>query len=124
MGGKYDHDQVRMFAELLANHIQVEDPSLMSTRRNPADRQKKVYLDYLQNGRGKTLASAYSVRPKPGAFVSMPLDWTEVNSKLVPGLFTMNNTLKRLEKKGDLFKEVLGIGINIEKILSQLQKLY
>jgi bifunctional non-homologous end joining protein LigD len=122
MGQKYTHEQVRIFAELLCSHIQVEMPELMSIRRSPKDRQKKVYLDYLQNGRGKTLASVYSVRPKPGAFVSTPLEWSEVNSKLDPSNFTMKNILKRVEKKGDLFKGVFGKGIDIKKVLKKLER--
>ena len=120
MGQKYTHEQVRIFAELLCSHIQVEMPELMSIRRSPKDRQKKVYLDYLQNGRGKTLASVYSVRPKPGAFVSTPLLWSEVNSKLDPSNFTMKNMLKRVEKKGDLFKGVLGKGVDMKRVLNKL----
>jgi len=119
-GQKYDHDQVRIFAELLCNHIQVEMPELISVRRSPKDRQGKVYLDYLQNGKGKTLASVYSVRPKPGAFVSTPLEWKEVNPKLDPSMFTMKNTLKRVDKKGDLFKEIYGKGVDIKKVLIKL----
>jgi bifunctional non-homologous end joining protein LigD len=89
--------------------------------RSLAKRKKnQIYVDYLQNSRGQTLASAYSVRPKPGATVSTPLDWKEVKHGLTPGDFTIKNVLKRFKTKGDLFKGVLGKGIDISKALSNL----
>jgi bifunctional non-homologous end joining protein LigD len=75
----------------------------------------------LQNRRGQTLAAPYSVRPKPGATVSTPLLWKEVNNKLDPSMFTIKNILKRIDKVGDLWKPVLGKGIDIQKILKKLQ---
>ncbi|MGB4213708.1 MAG: DNA polymerase domain-containing protein, partial [Dethiobacteria bacterium] len=68
----------------------------------------KLYLDYLQNGRGKTLAAPYSPRPLPGAPVSLPLTWDEVSREaILPGEFTMENVLPRLQQHGDLFAPVL-----------------
>ena len=66
---------------------------------------------------GQTLASVYSVRPRPGATVSMPVDWKEVKKGLHPSQFTIKNALKRVKQKGDLFEPVLGNGINIPSIL-------
>lgn len=120
MGAKYDYEQVRFFAELLCHQIHKKLPEITSLVRNPKDRQKKVYLDFLQNIRGQTLASVYSVRAKPGATVSTPLKWSEVNSKLHPSQFTMKNIFKRLENEGDLFKGILEKGTNIEKVLKKL----
>jgi bifunctional non-homologous end joining protein LigD len=81
---------------------------------------KKIYVDYLQNRRGQTLATAYSLRPKPGATVSMPLEWKEVKPGLTPGDFHINNALTRAKKKGDLFQPVLGKGIDLAKTLRSL----
>jgi bifunctional non-homologous end joining protein LigD len=92
-------------------------------KRNPKERQGRVYLDYLQNAKGQTLASVYSVRAKPGATVSTPLLWSEVNKKLHPSQFTIKNIPARIQKHGDLFKSVLGEGINMEKILTKLENL-
>jgi bifunctional non-homologous end joining protein LigD len=92
--------------------------------RSPAQRKGKIYLDYLQNSRGQTLAAPYSVRPKPGATVSTPLLWKEVNEKLSPSQFTMKNIFKRLEKIGDIWKPVLGKGENIGKALKKLQEMH
>jgi bifunctional non-homologous end joining protein LigD len=121
MGAVYTHEQVRQFAELLCIHIQAEIPELSSIKRSPSLRQGKVYLDYLQNGKGKTLASVYSVRPKKGATVSAPLEWSEVNVTLDMEMFTMKNMMRRIEKKGDLFKGIFGKGVNIKKVLKKLE---
>ncbi len=123
LGGKYSYDEARLFAELVAHRIVEKAPELTSIERTIKNRKYKLYVDYLQNKRGQTLASAYSVRPKPGATVSTPLDWKEVKKGLLPQQFTIQNTVKRLEKKGDLFQPVLGKGINMKACLKKLEKL-
>ena len=87
---------------------------------SPAWQIARVLYLHLQNSRGQTLASAYSVRPRPGATVSAPLEWKEVKKGLHPSQFTMKNILKRVGKKGDLFKGVLGKGVNIPQALKKL----
>ena len=67
LGAEYDHDQARQFAELVAQLVNRLLPKSTSLERSPAKRQRRVYLDYLQNRRGQTLAAPYSVRPAPGA---------------------------------------------------------
>jgi bifunctional non-homologous end joining protein LigD len=86
------------------------------------NRGGKMYLDFLQNRPGATIASPYSVRPKPGATVSMPLHWDEVKKGLKTENFTVRNSIARLKVVGDLFNGVLGKGIDIEKVLSVVQK--
>jgi bifunctional non-homologous end joining protein LigD len=66
-----------------------------------------VLIDSNQNGEGKTIASVYSVRPRPGAPVSTPLRWNEVNENLDPLSFTMPVVRERIRKHGDLFEGVL-----------------
>jgi bifunctional non-homologous end joining protein LigD len=66
-----------------------------------------VLIDSNQNGEGKTIASVYSVRPKPGAPVSTPLRWDEVNEKLNPAIYTMDVVRRRIEQHGDLYADVL-----------------
>jgi bifunctional non-homologous end joining protein LigD len=123
LGAKYTYVQSRNLAELLCLQVHNKIPAITSMKRNPKDRQGLVYLDYLQNIQGQTLASVYSVRAQPGATVSTPLLWSEVNDRLHPSQFTIRNVQKRLQKHGDLFKEVLGKGITMEKVLSNLTKL-
>jgi bifunctional non-homologous end joining protein LigD len=81
-----------------------------------------IYIDHLQNRRGQTISSVYSLRPKEGATVSMPLKWSEVKPGLSPLDFTIYNSLKRIEKTGNIFKAVLGKGIDLEKCLKRLDK--
>ncbi len=114
---KYDYDTAKNFAELIAHLVNEKLPSITSIIRSPSKRKKKVYLDFLQNRRGQTLAAPYSVRPQPGATVSTPLLWSEVNEKLDPTKFTIRNMLERIDKKGDLWEPVLGKGENISKAL-------
>jgi bifunctional non-homologous end joining protein LigD len=123
LGAKYEYAIARTFAQLIAERVHRRIPEITSIVRSPSKRQKRVYLDYLQNSRGQTLAAPYSARPKPGATVSTPLLWSEVNAKLDPSAFTIKTMPKRLDKKGDLWKSVLGKkGANIEKTLKKLSE--
>jgi bifunctional non-homologous end joining protein LigD len=121
LGAKYNYDQVKILAELLAIEIQVRLPEITSLERSIKKRNHKIYVDYLQNRRGQTLAAPYSVRPVSGASVSTPLEWEEVNTKLHPSQFTIKNALQRFEKKGDLWSPVLGKGVDFKNILKQFE---
>lgn len=120
---KYKYAEVRDAAGKIAHAVHARIPKLSSVERDPAKRKDLVYVDFLQNSRGQTLASAYSVRPRMGATVSAPLDWKEVNKKLSPARFTMRNMPARIDKLGDLWKPVLGKGISLEKTLKKLENL-
>lgn len=121
LGAKYSFDECRLFAELMANLAVQQLPDVATVERTISQRHDKLYVDFLQNRTGQTLAAAYSVRPKPGATVSMPLDWKEVKKGLHPSQFTIANALKRVQKKGDLFGPVLGKGINMKACLKRLE---
>ena len=102
--------------------VQQELPDLTTLERALQKRDKgKIYLDYLQNRRGQTLASVYSMRPKNGAPVSMPIEWNELKSGLKPTDFNIENALQRMEEKGDIFKPVLGKGFDMMEALSLLE---
>jgi bifunctional non-homologous end joining protein LigD len=98
LGGQLTHEQARTLGELLARAIEADHGDLSSTARAIPARGGRVYLDYLQNGYGKTIAAPYTVRPRPGAPVSTPLRWSEVNAKLDPSRFTIRNVPARAEK--------------------------
>lgn len=117
---KYSYEQVRQFAQILALQVQAKLPKLVSLKHSPKERVGKIYIDYLRNARGATAASVYSARAYPNATVSTPLYWNEVTKKLDPSKFNIKTIMKRLDKHGDLFKPVLGAGIDIEKILQLL----
>ncbi|MGZ5189971.1 MAG: DNA ligase D [Flavisolibacter sp.] len=123
LGAKYNYEQSKQLAELIANMVHEELPSFTSLVRNPQKRQDKIYIDYLQNRPIQTICSPYSVRPKPGATVSMPLHWDEVKKGLKISDFTLMNTLTRLKREGDLFGGVLGKGIDLNKVLKGLASL-
>lgn len=99
----YSFLQARSFAKKICEQTQKALPKITSIKRNPRERISKIYLDYLQNAKGKTMASAYCVRPYPGAPVSTPLEWDEVNSNLNLKAFNMKTIQKRLQEKGDLW---------------------
>jgi bifunctional non-homologous end joining protein LigD len=120
LGARYDFEQIKIFAELIAVKIQNRLPKIVSLERSPDDRKGKVYIDYLQNRKGQTTACAYSVRPTEGATVSTPLKWDEVNGRLDPKRFNIKNMRERLDKVGDLWEGVLGEGIDIVKVLKKL----
>ncbi len=122
MGAKYTYDQVRDFGHLIAHLTAEQLPAITSLERSLAKRGEKIYVDFLQNSKGQTLASAYSLRPKPGATVSTPLEWKEVKKGLHPSQFDIKNIHKRLQKTGDIFSPVLQKGIDMQKCLQQLGK--
>lgn len=123
-GAKFDFDVTRIFAEKVCKVVTKAFPKNTSLERTPAKRRKKIYLDYLQNRRGQTLAAPYCVRPRPKAPVSTPLKWSEVKRGLKPENFTIENTLSRLKKTGDLWSPVLNTAVDIEKCQKTLEKLY
>ena len=122
---KYTFDQVKDFAYLVCMMVNEELKSFTTLERNLSKRNSKhIYMDYLQNRRGQTIASVYSLRPKPGATVSTPLLWDEVKPGLSPKQFTIYNTLERVQQMGDVFKGVLGKGINLKKCLENLEQVH
>jgi DNA ligase D-like protein (predicted polymerase)/DNA ligase D-like protein (predicted 3'-phosphoesterase) len=123
LAAKYDYDQSRMLAELIVTFVHREIPTFTSLERSPSKRKGKIYLDFLQNRSIQTIAAPYSLRPKPGATVSMPVAWDEVRPGLAMSDFTIHNALARIEDTLDLFKPVLGKGIDLEKVLQNLEKL-
>jgi len=120
LGGKYSYEEARDFTKLLCYYIQEKLPKLTSMERAVKNRKDKIYLDYLQNRRGQTLAAPYCVRPKVGAPVSAPLSWKEVK----PGLEILDYTIKtmpdRIKAMGEWFKPVLGKGIDMGKAIENL----
>jgi len=117
---KYDYVTVRDFAHVIASLVQEQLPGTTTLERSLSKRGPKIYIDYLQNSAGQTLASVYSIRPVPGACVSTPLEWKEVNHPLSPQQFTIENIFQRVKKKGDLFLPVLNESNSIDKALKEL----
>ena len=110
----------RQFAEIVAGAIARAHPKLATTEWSKA-RRRGVLIDSNQNGEGKTIASVYSVRPKPNAPVSTPLRWDEVDDKLDPGDYTMQVVLERVREHGDLYAGVLTTRQSLAKALKRFR---
>jgi len=119
MGAKYTYEQSKEFARVVATLVHQQIPKFTSIERVVKARKGKMYLDFLQNRSQATVAAPYSLRPKPGATVSMPLHWEEVKKGLKMTDFNIYNSLDRIKSEGDIFKPVLGKGINLEKVISK-----
>ncbi|WP_442588049.1 DNA ligase D [Pedobacter sp. AW31-3R] len=113
IGTSNDYDVAKDFIHYLGQIVHSEHPGTTSLERSPSKRKHKIYLDYLQNRRGQTIVAPYSLRPKRGATVSAPLEWDEVNSHLSLKDYTIFNMAGRMEKKGDLWKDILGTKNNL-----------
>src|SRR5207247_2167532 len=100
------YEETYEFAELLSRKLEEQHPGEVTTEWLKRKRAG-VLVDHRQNGHGKTIASVYSVRPKPGAPVSTPLGWDELTSGIRPRDFGMEVALERIERHGDLFAPVL-----------------
>lgn len=120
LAAKYSYDECQLFGKLIASRVHAQLPKFTSIERLTTNRKGKIYVDYLQNRPKATLAAPYAVRPKPGATVSMPLHWEEVKKGLQMKHFTIKNAIARIKQEGDLFRPVLGKGVNIEKVLKGL----
>jgi len=112
--------QTYEFAELLSRQLEAEHPGLVTTEWLKKKR-RGVLVDHRQNGHGKTIASVYSVRPKPGAPVSTPLRWEELTERVRPRDFGRREALDRLAKYGDLFEPVLKGGQALAPALGRLR---
>jgi bifunctional non-homologous end joining protein LigD len=121
LGARYTYEESKEFARRLAKAIHHELPGFTSIERKTEDRDGKMYIDFLQNRPQASVAAPYSLRPKPGATVSMPLHWEEVKKGLKMRDFTLKNAVARIRAEGDLFKGILGKGINMKKAIRQLE---
>jgi bifunctional non-homologous end joining protein LigD len=120
LGAKYTYEDSKEFGRALVKVVHAEIPAYTSIERLTSNRNGKMYLDFLQNRPQATVATAYSLRPKPGATVSMPLHWEEVKKGLQMKDFNIHNAVARLKEQGDIFTGVLGKATNIEKALKKL----
>ncbi|MDF2437357.1 MAG: ligase [Bacteroidota bacterium] len=123
LGAKYTYEQSKEFARIIARLVHEQLPEYTSIERVVKQRKGKMYIDFLQNRAQATVSAPYSVRPKPGATVSMPLHWDEVKKGLKMTDFTIHNSLDRVKFEGDIFKPVLGKGIDLKKVIIKLEEL-
>lgn len=121
LGAKYTYEESKEFARLIAKMVNHELPAITSIERTVSKRKGKLYIDFLQNRPQATLATVYSLRPKPKATVSIPLHWEEVKKGLAMTDFTILNAIDRIKKTGDIFSPVLGKGINMKTAIKKLE---
>jgi bifunctional non-homologous end joining protein LigD len=117
---KYTYEQSRDFSHIISMHVHDALPDITSLERLPKKRIGKVYLDFLQNGKGKTMACAYSLRPREGATASTPLDWDELDSKFDLKKYSINTLPKRVKAKGDLWADFFENAIDLEEVLGKM----
>ncbi|HLH31630.1 MAG TPA: DNA polymerase domain-containing protein, partial [Terriglobia bacterium] len=119
---KFTYEDARKFAGAIASIVVQRIPEYATIERVVRKRKPhEVYVDYLQNIRGKTVASVYSPRPRPGAPVSTPLKWEEFKKPIDPGAYTIKTIFKRLNKFGDLFEKALTDRQDISQFLKVLK---
>lgn len=123
LGAKYNYEESKEFARKIAKLVHAELPDFTTIERKTSDRGGKMYIDFLQNRPQATVAAPYSLRPKPGATVSMPMHWKEVTKSLEIKDFTIFNAIDRMREQGDIFLGVLGKGINLKKAEKVLLKM-
>jgi bifunctional non-homologous end joining protein LigD len=119
----FTYEEVRIFAEAVASIVVQRMPEYATIERVVRRRKPEmVYVDYLQNVRGKTVASVYSPRAKPEAPVSAPLKWEEIRKPIDPKAFNIESIFKRLDKIGDIFEPALSDRQDISQFLRALKK--
>ena len=116
---RHAHGDARTFAEIVSGALARSHPHLVTTEWTRAKRHG-VLIDVNQNGAGRTTAMGYSVRPRPGAPVSTPLEWDEVRADLDPAAFTMDAVLARIVERGDLLAPALAGGQSLTVALRSL----
>lgn len=119
-GKRYPYEIIRQFAHDVSAMVNEQFPHSTTMERSLRKRGNKIYLDYLQNSKGQTIAGVYCLRPRPGATVSMPLHWREMKPGLDPSSFHIHNALPRIKKISALFGGVLGKGFDLGKARKQL----
>jgi bifunctional non-homologous end joining protein LigD len=123
---KYDYESIAGLAEQLATIVAREQSEVATVERSKRKRgEGMIYVDHMQNARGKSVVAPYSVRPKPGATVSAPLEWKEVERKKIKTAdFHIKNMLQRVERKGDLFEPVLKKQQRLEGVFERARELF
>jgi len=121
LGARYSHEEARTYGRLLALLGMELEPDLATIARPLHARGGKVYIDFVQNGHGRTVVAPFSIRPLPCAPVSCPLSWSEVTARLDPTRFTIKTALRRFERRGDPLAPVLGGAIDMAATLPRIE---
>jgi bifunctional non-homologous end joining protein LigD len=120
LGATLTHAEARAFAEVLARVVASEQAEIATVARPLGARGGKVYVDFLQNGFGKTIVAPFSVRPRRGAPVSMPLEWRELRRPFAPARFTISSAAGRVARVGDPMRAILETKVDVRATLDAL----
>lgn len=118
---RYTHDQIRSASHVIARLWHKQLPELTSLERMPAKRQNKIYLDYLQNGRSKTMAAPYSLRVKEQAPVSMPLCWDEFMQLESLRDYRLQNLPELMSKREDAWQDLYASPTTLEELVAKIE---
>mgnify|MGYP000026192038 CR=1 FL=1 len=123
LGGEIDYDTARKVNEVFGKYFTQKYPDIFTIERKVSDRGKKLYFDYLQMWKGKTIICPYSPRATKTANVSAPVLWEEVEKGITPGQFTLNSIIPRLKEKGDLYEPVYTSGLDpgLKNLITQIK---
>jgi bifunctional non-homologous end joining protein LigD len=113
----YNFDETRLITHFVGRYIADRAPDLVTIERLKKNRGDKVYFDYLQHYKGKTLSGPYTPRAVDTAAVSAPLTWDEIRAGVTPGQFNIRTMPGRIRELGDLFEPMSRPGIEIKEIL-------
>lgn len=117
---KYTYEQSRDFSHIISQAVNTALPDITSLERMPKKREGKIYLDFLQNGKGKTMACAYSLRPREGATASTPLDWDELDDTFDLKNYNIKTLPERIKEKGDLWANFFKDAVDLKVLLDKL----
>jgi len=124
LDGKSNTDEVARFANGVGQLSVALAPDQLTQEFSKADRKGRIYVDTGRNGYGATFAAAYTVRAKPGAPVSPPCTWDEIeNGTIAPGSFTLRTMPKRVEKTGDVWADLGKRGRSLKRPAEKLKRL-
>ncbi|MGQ0571197.1 MAG: DNA ligase D [Armatimonadota bacterium] len=122
LGARYGHEEARTFARLLAHLAEDAAPDIVTLARPIRSRGGKVYVDYVQNGHGRTIVAPFSLRPLPAAPASCPLHWKEVTAGLDPARFTLKTIARRFGKGSDPLIPLLAGSIDMADAIARIER--
>jgi bifunctional non-homologous end joining protein LigD len=119
---RFTYEQSRTLAHLVCLIINRRHPDLTSLERSPAKRKGRIYLDYLQNRLGATMAAPYALRPVPGALVSTPLEWREVTARLDPADYDIRTVPRRIARRDDPWRGFFKSRVDLAAALKRIER--
>ena len=120
---RHDFAEVRAAAKMIARIVNRRLPKLTTRRPNAGRHSRKIYIDYVRNSFGQTLAAPYSLRAFPGATVSTPLAWRDLSTSLRPSRYRLRTIFRRLNREGDIWRSAFRHSVNLERLVSHLRRM-